>query len=244
MKKKMIALLAGAMMFAAMSGNAFAYFGTGNSNNFDLVRVVYDSTGTVEVGTDLGNINTISGTSSASSAFSLSQFGTGKTFANLNVAYFAIDQTTGTLWTTSTSVPAGMTKTNVLNAITAGQSISSYYNQLGGSTGTVVADQGNVNSFYSLFDKGGAATGSADAALNPATNELNLSALASTGFADMELYKFTGTGRTGTLTTTAAMVLRTNANGTTTINPVPIPPAFFLMGSGLLGMVGIRRRRV
>jgi len=43
------------------------------------------------------------------------------------------------------------------------------------------------------------------------------------------------------------MVIRTMADGSTIINPeaaapVPIPAAAYLLGSGLLGLVGIRRK--
>ena len=37
--------------------------------------------------------------------------------------------------------------------------------------------------------------------------------------------------------------ITTNADGTTNISATPIPAAIYLMGSGLLGLVGIRRRK-
>ena len=241
MKKKMIALLAG-LMLTLSAGSAFAYFGTVSGNNLDLVRVVYDTAGSVEVATDLGSVDG-SGLASAS-AFSLSQFGTGKTFANLNVAYFAFDTTTHSLWTTSTQLPAGFTTGTVGSAISASGLMSGYYNSLGGSTGTVVASQSNVNSFFSQFDLGGAATGSADAVLNPATNELNLAALATAGYADLQLYKFTitGSGRNTAVSVASDLVLRTNADGTTSVQATPIPAAAWLFGSGLMGLFGLRRK--
>ena len=113
MKKKMIALLAGALMSVAMSGSAFAFFGTVSGDTNDLIRVVYDSTGTVEVATDLGALGT---TGNLAGAFSLSQFGPGKTDANLNVAYFAYDNTTNTFYATSTVVPASVTSAGVAAA--------------------------------------------------------------------------------------------------------------------------------
>ena len=53
MKKKLIALLAGALLTTAMAGNALAAFA-----DFDLIRVVYQrSGGTVEVGTWTGKLS-------------------------------------------------------------------------------------------------------------------------------------------------------------------------------------------
>ena len=94
---------------------------------------------------------------------------------------------------------------------------------------------------------GGAAIASFGGLLTPATGEANLAALASGGSVSMELYEFqlTGSGRSATVTTTDFMKITTNADGTTTVgtSATPIPPAFFLMGSGLLGMFGLRRKQ-
>jgi len=41
-----------------------------------------------------------------------------------------------------------------------------------------------------------------------------------------------------------ASTLRFNADtGAITLNPVPVPAAAWLLGSGLLGMIGLRRRK-
>lgn len=81
-----------------------------------------------------------------------------------------------------------------------------------------------------------------------ALGELNLAD--ASGLSDLYLYRFTypGTGSVLTLdpgaTTLHKAAIDIGLDGSVTLNPVPIPGAAILLGSGLLGLVGIRRRKL
>ncbi len=252
MKKKMIALLASALMTLSAS-SAFAAFA-----DLELIRVVYQrSGGTVEAATDLGNVNTLlasGGTFGGGTSAFTSATGTAFATSNLYVAYFAVDQTNKQLWMSGTGAESiGSLKGSTIGSVTVG--LYGGYNLLTPTGSTVTQDTGNAASWFKKADAttqfgsfGGAITTGA------ANVEMSLASLATQSSVSQNLYffsKYDGTAaqRTGVLSNNAngTITILTNADGSTTINPqggtpTPIPPALFLMGSGLLGMVGIRRR--
>ena len=248
MKKKFIALLAGALLVAAMSGNAMASWTDG-----DLVRVVYNTTTNVEAIADLGSIASLeadsNGTVIGNGAASYLNNGiTTASEAGSYVAYFAVSGTgnNSALYVSNdpSNAPA-IAKSKMAGAGSAlatlvHQSWSNATNYYQGTTTT-------APSYYKTADASGGNVGSLDGFLNSgaSSTEASLASVATQGI------WFFNNANTNVTVPTLALTLQTNLDGTTTIlsggtTPVsstPIPPAFFLMGSGLLGMFGMRRKK-
>ena len=245
MKKKIVMLIAAAMMTLSAS-SAFAAFG-----DLELIRVVYErTTGSTETLTDLGNVSSVlatGGTFAGTGAL------TATTSANLAVAYFALDSTNGQLWATSKT---GQSLGDLTTISSGTFNLYTYYNATTGvkttkgitTTGQAfgVGSQSAANSYKSKLS---AAAGSLGGALPINSAESSLGSLvgANSGSVTQNLY-FWANGYASVAadyTGALAATITTSFNGTTTIAPVattPIPPAFFLMGSGLLGMFGLRRK--
>ncbi|ABQ26755.1 hypothetical protein [Geotalea uraniireducens] len=260
MKKKMITLLAAAMLTMSAASSAMAAFAQG-----DLIRVVYDTLGTKEIATNLGSVSALTSYANGSilgggiDATTLAQFG-GSSYSDLRVAYFSNDNATSSAWVSGTgdlstttaptngSLKYGGYKTNFASTI-------NQYNLFLSADGKVATldNKSLTNSFFNKMDNKGAATGGFANFLptKPAGGVVSLAALATTGYVDQALYTWGSTisnsanlgVRVGDV---QKLTLRTLADGSTAIMTnaasTPIPPAFLLMGSGLLGMVGIRRK--
>ncbi len=253
MKKKMIMLLAGAMM-TLTAGNAMAYFGGSTVASTDLIltRVVYDRAGTVEVATDLvynpatmslsSDINKVVGGGAA--AFSLSQFGAAASWDNLYVAYFAKQSATGNKgWLSGgeTALTIGARQNSAFNGNNS--SVLGYYNNIGAANQTNIGVAGATKSYYDIMNKGGASIGTFGAFINQqGAGEMSLAALANGNSVTQNIYYFANTAAASTGVKVATM--STNADGSSTINAAqtPIPAAAYLLGSGLLGLLGLRRR--
>lgn len=253
MKKKLTIVLAVAMLLVSIAGQAMAYFEEGN-----LIRVVYDRNavtqgkGTYEVVTDLGaGYNVTSATSQKvvldSNNFSLSQLGLSD-WSNVYVAYFTLTQanpTTGALnnlWlsgnstTGPTSSSLAFTTTNGIYKLVKAANLQS------GNAQNV-----NLQSISTSYTSKFGTVGLLSAFLPTNTDaakraDKNLSALSTVGYVDQWLYYYAtpNSAKVGT----SVMQIRTYANGTTVINPnaVPVPAAAYLLGTGLLALVGIRRK--
>ena len=242
MKKKMIALLAAALLTVAFAGNAMAAF-----ENYDLVRIAYQTAGgTAEVATDLGSIASLqAGTAANTTSFITGGTAAGTAFnntalSNINVVYLAYDTNSSNnpIYVSGGSTPAGLisgTQWGNANSL-----IQSYYAGLSianAGAKQVVGSQTAANSYVNNFGTDGSL-----GLLLDSSAEVNL-----TGAATQHLWLFSDTvnGSTpvdlGTITT--------NLNGTSNVNiatnvaSTPIPPSFLLMGSGLLGMIGMRRKK-
>jgi len=257
MKKKMIMLVAAAMMTLSAS-SAFAAFG-----NFDLIRVVSDKTvgSTLEIATDLGNINTLAGLSNATVgggiADAFTNFTQGHDVSKLTVTYYAVNRTSllnGNLYlsanvTTAPSTPGVTQFQNKLASTSTTASVNKYYQSISATATTVVANNTNASSLSGIL--GSTTIGNYGGyAVNFATNtNLSLASIATAPIATT-VWQFgpvAGANMATAYTGVKVLDLTTNADGSTTINAVataatPIPAAAWLLGSGLMGLFGMRRK--
>ncbi len=239
MKKKIIMLVAAAMMTLSAS-SAFAAFA-----DLELIRVAYDRAGN-EIATDLGSVSALTAPGSTTTiAGSFSGLSTGF------VAYFALDRLTSELWVSgSTTVVTSITGTaNGLTSLKSG-SVGTYalFNSQGGTNYTGPASA--PNSFKNKLSATQGTLATSVAAGSRLNTEASIASLLTTPGSSVtqSLYYFADANTTVAAEKkgVAVATITTSADGTTTINTptaaTPIPPAFFLMGSGLLGMFGLRRK--
>jgi hypothetical protein len=241
MKKKFFAVIAASLLIIGIAGQAMAYF-----EDFELIRVVsqVSGSGNNEVITDLGHFDATSLYAGGSitfntSNFSTSQFG-GTAITNLAVQYYIANTSTfDQVW---------------ISGPTTGQKVEGNYyglSALGGmymvnlvasqsGTAQVVWSQDGTNSVKNQLENGGLNRG----AMTQWITE-GLASAALTGSAvEQYLYYYSGDFSTSASGIAIAKIV-TNADGSTTISAisaVPIPAAIWFLGSGLIGLVGVRRR--
>jgi hypothetical protein len=242
LKKKIVMLIAAAMMTLSAS-SAFAAFA-----DMELIRVVYErTTGTTEQVTDLGTISSnLTGTHTYAGATL-----TANNSANLFATYFAVNKNTGDMWV------SGSSDTTIAPVAVGTPGFTSFKNGVGGvyltynaatpdANGVRTGLQSAPNSFKTKLDANQGAFGNAVNIATRVNSEISLASLvgAASGSVTQNLYFLNGNaaGSVGQLVAS----ITTSANGSTTVAAptatTPIPPAFFLMGSGLLGMFGLRRK--
>jgi len=233
--KKFVILFAAAMLLLGMTGQAMASFAQG-----DLIQVIYSGVSGQETATDEGSIASLSTTHDTFFA-NLASLGAGATLANTSVAYFAWDQSLGTSGFgqvyTSGNLGTGQNGSNSASATfdNAYSITTGAYAAAGGSAVTLATN--NPASYVSTLDINDTAPGAMAGFTSPAnTAEASLAG----GTADQTFYYYDphasgGRGSSNTLTGAAQI-----ADITTTTTPVP--PSVLLMGSGLLGLIGIRRK--
>lgn len=258
--RKIATIFAAAALMAGLAGNAMAAIADG-----DLIRVIYrlnQTTGqaTYEMATNLGSgaeVSAITGSnisrSSINSSDVLSAIGA-QDWSDLYVTYLSMNSITRTALLSNTA-NAGpdffySNQRSFGSFHTAFDAITNYYN----ANTTLAVDAQGSNSYWNIMDH--QSTGSSDfgsfISSGAMSTEASLADLAAggIGYVDQGLYSFVGSGGAyGAQTIALRTLLRTDsATGITyletVVNPsaVPIPPAFFLMGSGLIGMIGVRRR--
>jgi hypothetical protein len=248
MKKIMMLLIAVVMLFS-VTGQAMAAFNEG-----DLIRVVYSGTGAgTEYATDLGAFSAsaplASNVAFNADTFNLSSLGSGATWANTNVAYFILSNTAnGTNGAAYASGPAGAGNINPYAfwgsfSPAAGSTLDTYRGAAVGNNATVA--QTFTYSYWNMMNGGGTMIGTMGNYLASGDAEKNLAALGSSSYVDQVLYYYGSDPSLGAQGTNLATI-RTFANGSTELvaQATPIPAAIYLFGSGLMGLVGLRRKTV
>jgi hypothetical protein len=248
-------LFVAGMLLLGLSGQAMAYFTAG-----DLIQAVYKSGGTgMEVLTDLGSASawTTAGavpTNTFTTNLTTSNLSTlfpSTSWSDLNVAYFTYTGVgpNNNLWMsgsadgqTSASLAAGATK-NSMNLVMSNAKV-----QAGTGNQANYASTLNSNTYYRNLDKNGLGIGSFNNYATQKNGEANLAALATGGTADIYLYYYpTATSSSaGPGLRLAKLTIDNTGHTQVTSAPAatPIPATFLLFGSGLLGLVGIRRKQM
>ncbi len=257
MKKLLVVLAAGLLVFG-VAGQAKASF-----SQDDLIRVVYQTAAgggyTYETASDLGNVGTIMSTPSSlvDAGYNLLSGNATQKFGSLNgleVAYFAVNSATGELWTSGTA-GASETNTNSSNSggtITkAGSILAHGYAPTASSGGTANAWllKSAANSYWKEMDGNSDNIGSFNNfyATGIGNGEI---ALVASGSVQQGLFHWATPGTTSTILSSLTLTTALSAAGLiqtsaiTTASATPIPPSVLLLGSGLLGLVGIRRRNL
>ena len=246
-----LTLATGSQAFALLFGDS------------ELIRVAYSPTGTVEWATDLGNVNTLAtyhnrNVGGGGDAIKVNQILGTSGFSEINVAYFSLHNDPFTManreaWATFitglTSSPVSSPKW-FQNFGTAAGNVSLAYTGNGFpviGTASIANNLEALAGYFASMDQLDAANtgrfgGLTTAAKNPG-GEMNLVSLSLGGSVEQDLYAFTGASLNGTRAGAQVMTLRTNADGSTTINPssIPEPTTFMLMGAGLLGLLLLKR---
>jgi len=249
MKKKLLVFAAVFMLVLSFAGQAMADFAVG-----DLIEVVYQSgAGNPEVAIDLGNMTAlttpgaVTDTTFTTNEWSLSNF-PGANYSNLNVAYFMYGGSGVFLLSGPESGQSILANNKAAQAGTQMSSVLGLYASLSGGSGMATTTISNGDSYYTLLDKAGVGVGSFAGLVSGGTaNEANLAPLATTGYVDQYLYYYPASA--SNIKNSAGIQIadiRTYANGSVEIIPLvttPLPAAFWLLGSGLVGLVGIRRRK-
>lgn len=237
--KKVLGLMAIGLLLFGLAGQGLA----SQIPYGDLLQVVYEdsSFGSTEVVTDLGHIGTtlnLSKTySNLGTAINLgdSMWG-GASWSNLHVAYFAIN--VNSAYISGSTGTADNLKANKINALNnAYNPFASYYYGLMGGGSAGIGSTTNTSSYWKTFDLNNSkAAGLFAQTLKAASG----SEVALTGDAILQaLYYWSGNaGGNGV----KDALIQTNANGTTSINPVPVPATMYLLVPGFLGLIGLRKK--
>jgi hypothetical protein len=238
--RKLFAIIT-AVLITLSSSSVFAAFG-----DMELIRIYYDRNGS-EIATDLGNINSILANPNSSTFAG--------TFGALNlstsyVVYFALNRSTNELWASgSTETPSMINGGSSILTLKSGATmVYGNYNNIaqGGSTATGLASA--IGSYKNKLSSIQGGLGNTISASTRMSTEASLADILNTPVTQTLYYWTNGlTTISSEKTGIAVATITTYADASSTLIPTsvtPIPPAFLLMGSGLVGLVGLRRKKI
>lgn len=246
--KKSVRTIFVAMMvtlMVAFAGQAMAYF-----EQESLVRVVWERrspatpSGTYEVVTDLGKGNwTFSepyagpNVMISSPQFSLSQLELSN-WDHVYVAYYISKQSTVDVWVSGNTSGVQRSAARQMQNFYSNSGQMLGYNYLTGQPQNRNLQE-IIDSFARRFTNYGhfngfLATGH--------VGHASLSSFNQEGIQYVDQYLYFYDTPNSAANGVPILVLRTWETGMTEILPIPIPPAAILLGTGLLGLIGIRRR--
>ena len=241
MKKLSMILLAVFLVFAT-AGQAAAYF-----EKNQLVQTVYNDED-IEAAMDLGNLGSFdfSGTNLLADAGTV-PWADLKPFADLRVGYYCAQDGYQNWFTTTQTVAPTVVNGGLVPFQNQASIIAMGYQGNMVAPGVAEVPVGDTQSYDNLMNDGSTSPGVyAGFNFNWVDGESSLADLATVGYVDMFLYDYYMNVLVKGVdpSTDYSGVLRLYADGSTVLNPtvVPIPGAAILLGSGLLGLVGIRRR--
>jgi hypothetical protein len=253
--KKLAVLAVAAMLVFSVAGQAAAFF-----EDLHLIRTIYDTTSSTEIGSDLGlkafkTASAYSSNQQVGDLIARSSFVGG--LADLYVAYYAIGPTADQdVWATGfvndgDGLQLGNRKFGTIESATL--AVQNYYGAGGESSFTGLKSLGYYNNL-SLVERGYFADTMSGSDYWEV--DLSLADLSTIRYIDQLLYFFETPNTTsfGVEVATIRTYLDDgvdNIFGTaddqigTVINPsaVPIPGSVLLLASGLLGLFGFRRKR-
>lgn len=249
-------LIAAAAMFA-IAGQASASIANGGSGNGELMLSVYDTSTLTSYTRDLGitmndfiaNGNTTNQFFAANSLLT-SNFNLGSSNVRWNVA--ALDITgsglNGMRFLSTTNASLATVKTTTNSAATGGmKNVENYVNAVNGSIDTNTAvNSSYVNTSangYAYFDAGfkkdwlGNAKFDSTALVGQSLGFFYITPSNTSGLSKVAATQFAGT------LGNAKWTLGANGDLSYKVASVPVPAAAWLLGSGLLGLVGVARRK-
>lgn len=247
MKKRILTvILAAAMLLIGATDQALAYFLEPPPGA--LIRVVYNLSGNFEILTDLGAGYNYTSPSTQNTLFNQNNFNLNELgiadWSSVYVAYFAMTTfnpnfpTEDGFWLSGSNDSLSIDRGRFWNSASAA-TVNVQKGAYAYGTPHVVQSQTDMLAYSRLVGQIGDYYCSY---VDTPTVHKNLSSFAAEGdqYVDQYLYYFS----TPNVVSSGLQVatIRTYENGSTEINPVPVPAAIYLLGSGLLALVGIRRK--